>query len=71
VAETVNVFLPDLAVTESHDLRGSANTQANAQSSGNKIAAETSGQAFRQAVQQTSELQDVLQQQNWQVDLLQ
>lgn len=70
-AETVNVFLPDLAVTETHDLRGAANARTNSAVSANKIAAESSTEVLRQAAQQNSELQDVLRQQNWQVDLLQ
>ena len=60
-AVKVNVFLPDLAVTQSHDLRGTG--------AADKNDAEVSTQAFRQAGPQNSQLQDVLQKQNWQIEL--
>ena len=67
-AVTVNVFLPELALAQSHDLRGPDSRGSATGQEARKIA-DTSQEAFRQAGPQNSPLEDVLQKQSWQVEL--
>ena len=67
-AVTVNVFLPELALAQSHDLR-SPDARGGATGQQAKKIADASQEAFRQVEPQNSPLQDVLQKQSWQVEL--
>jgi len=65
-AVRVNIFLPDLGFTDSLGLQ---NQVTRTGQTANKIDAQAATQAFRQSAQQDAELKDVLQKQNWQLDL--